>query len=166
MTMAAGLLLAACGGGSRTTSPPVAGTRAGFTHEFLAYADCMRSQGVPGYPDPRISSSGNQVHVQISPGTVSPRSPAFVSADHACHDLLPDGGVAGHGDLTAQQRAQAVTFARCVRAHGVPAFPDPDHDGVFTLPAGLTQRTPQFKRAMLACANVRPDSLSIDEIAG
>ena len=41
-----------------------------------------------------------------------------------------------------------------MRAHGVPSFPDPGHDGAFTLPSGLDQQAPQFQRATTACANV------------
>jgi hypothetical protein len=48
-----------------------------------------------------------------------------------------------------------------MRTHGVPNFPDPDHDGVFTLPTGVDQPAPQFQRATTACANVEPNSLSI-----
>jgi hypothetical protein len=48
-----------------------------------------------------------------------------------------------------------------MRTHGVPNFPDPAHDGAFTLPSGVDQQAPQFQRAMKACANVEPNSLSI-----
>ena len=41
---------------------------------------CMRSHGVPGYPDPQVSSSANHVQVTISPGSADPNSPAFKSA--------------------------------------------------------------------------------------
>ena len=56
---------------------------------------------------------------------------------------------------------EVLAFAACMRAHGVPNFPDPDHDGVFTLPSGVDQQAPQFQRATKACAKVQPSSLSI-----
>jgi hypothetical protein len=34
--------------------------------------------------------------------------------------------------LTPQQIQWAREYAKCVRAHGVPNFPDPDADGYFT----------------------------------
>jgi hypothetical protein len=34
-----------------------------------------------------------------------------------------------------------------MRSHGVPAFPDPDHDGVFTLPATVDEQAPAFVHA-------------------
>lgn len=122
----------------------------------------MRSHGVPGYPDPQVSSSGNQVEVRISPGSANPNSPAFKSADHGCHELLPNGG-APSGGHSAEAKAQDVTFADCMRAHGVPNFPDPSHDGAFDLPPGLDPQAPQFNRAEKACQSVQPSSLSINQ---
>jgi hypothetical protein len=124
----------------------------------------MRSRGVADYPDPLVSGSGNHVQVKISPGSANPNSPAFRSASRACHRLLPLGGLpAGAGGNRAQQQAQDVRFADCMRSHGVPAFPDADHDGVFTLPATIDEQAPAFRRATDACQNVEPSSLSIDQ---
>ena len=63
--------------------------------------------------------------------------------------------------LSPQEQAQDLRFASCMRTHGVPSFPDPDHDGAFTLPSGTDQQAPEFQRATTACANVEPSSLSI-----
>jgi hypothetical protein len=124
----------------------------------------MRSHGVPNYPDPTISSSGGQVQMRISPGTANPNSPAFKSADSACHHLLPGGGVP-KGLTSAQAKVQEVKFADCMRAHGVPNFPDPSHDGAFDLPPGLNPQAPQFSQAQQACKSVQPSSLSINQSA-
>jgi hypothetical protein len=130
----------------------------------VAFAVCMRSHGVPGYPDPQISSSAGQVHVKISPGNLNPNSPAFKSADGACHELLPDGGApGGGGDHTAQGHAQGVAFAVCMRSHGVPTFPDPGHDGAFDLPTEINPQDPQFQRAMRACMKQQPSSLTLNQ---
>lgn len=79
----------------------------------------MRSHGVPGFPDP--DSKGNF----IIQGPKLGGSPSqFHSADKACKHLLPNGG-----QMTAaqQQKAlnQALKFSACMRAHGLPSFPDP-----------------------------------------
>ncbi len=163
VSAAVAVLAAGCGGGrSPTTSanrPTAAGT---VGKQFVAFAGCMRSHGVPGYPDPQVSSSGNHVQVTISPGNADPNSPAFKSADHACHNLLPNGGApAGAGANGAQQQAQALTFADCMRSHGVPNFPDADRDGAFTLPSMINQQAPAFQHTMQACSKVEPSSLSI-----
>jgi hypothetical protein len=59
---------------------------------FLDFAACMRSHGVPSFPDPQFSNGG----VRISGGGVDPNSPAFQSAQKACGAKLP-GGFAGKG---------------------------------------------------------------------
>ncbi len=155
--VAVAVLAAGCGGGS---SPPTSSaTAAGKVgKQFVAFAVCMRSHGVPGYPDPEVSSSGNRVQVTISPGSADPNSPAFKSAGHTCHNLLPNGGNPANG---AQDQAEDLPFADCMRSHGVPNFPDADRDGAFTLPSTIDQQAPRFQRATKACANVAPSSLSI-----
>ena len=156
-----GVMIAGCGTSSSTGSalgPLEAQTRA----QYLGYAGCMRSHGVPGYPDPGFSGSAGDLQVQISPGSANPNSPAFKSADRACHYRLPNGGVqGGPGGSGAPQQAQDVLFADCMRSHGVPSFPDPDRDGTFTLPATSNEQAPAFLHATHACEKVQPSSLSI-----
>lgn len=158
-----GALIAGCGAGSSAGSAPrstLTQTRA----QFVGYAACMRSHGVSDYPDPLVSASGNQVSVHITPGSANPNSPAFRSADRTCHRMLPNGGVqGGPGSSSAAQQAQDVVFADCMRSHGVPGFPDPGRDGVFTLPSAISEQAPAFLRAMDACQKTEPSSLSIDE---
>lgn len=154
---AVAVLAAGCGGGS---SPPTSSaTAAGNVgKQFVAFAVCMRSHGVPGYPDPQVSSSAGSLSVHISPGSADPNSPAFKSADHTCHNLIPDGGKPANG---GQNPAQDLTFAACMRSHGIPNFPDADRDGAFTLPSTTNPQAPAFQRATKACADVEPGSLSI-----
>jgi hypothetical protein len=51
--------------------------------EALRFAECMRTHGVPDYPDPGPHQSGVNV---------DKRSPAFQAAQHACERLLPVPG--------------------------------------------------------------------------
>jgi hypothetical protein len=156
--IAVGLLISACGGTSPTSSANRPVGAANARKQFVAFAVCMRSHGVPDYPDPQVSSSGNHVQVTISPGSADPNSPAFKSAGRTCHNLMPNGGRPANG---AQDQAQDLTFTDCMRAHRVPDFPDADRDGAFTLPSTMSQQAPQFQRALQACARVQPSSLSI-----
>ncbi len=161
---AASLLVTGCGGGSTAGSTNSSSPQAQASTQVLGYATCMRSHGVAGYPDPVVSGSGNSVKVTMSPGSANPDSPAFRSADGACHHLLSNGGEQGGASgSSAQQQAQDVQFADCMRAHGVPSFPEPDHDGVFTLPATIHEQAPAFLRATRSCQKVHPASLSIDQ---
>ncbi|MGH2850329.1 MAG: hypothetical protein ACRDLP_06900 [Solirubrobacteraceae bacterium] len=99
------------------------------------------------------------MQMTISPGGLDPNSPAFMSATHACGHLLP-GGTA-RKSVSPKEQAQDLIFASCMRTHGVPSFPDPDHDGVFTLPSEIDQQSSKFQRALTACAKVEPSSTSI-----
>jgi hypothetical protein len=56
---------------------------------------------------------------------------------------------------------KAVAYAQCMRAHGVPNFPDPLPDGGFGLSPAVTggtngQVSPQYQAAELACASLSP----------
>jgi len=108
--------LAACG--SSTRSSRTAGLAA--HSRATQFADCMRSHGVSNFPDP---SSDGSFPTWFPPSKMT-QSPAFQPADHACRSLAPRGfDQTPH--LSAQQRHAAIQFARCMRAHGVPGFPDP-----------------------------------------
>ena len=117
--------VAACGG-----SGPSGGTgtsAAGGYNQALKFAGCMRANGVPNFPDP--SAGGG---IQISPGSgLNPQSPAFQAAQTKCGKLLPGGGP-GPRKPTKAQFVAALAFARCMRSHGLPHFPDP----LASFPAG------------------------------
>jgi hypothetical protein len=140
-------LLAGCGSNKPTKS--------GFvTHALakqVAYAQCMRTHGVPGFPDPKITHSPQGTGVsQGVPASVG-QSPAFGSAQHACAKLQPQGAGGNPPPVTAAQHAQLVTFAGCVRRHGVPDMPDPAASGVFNLPDQINQNAPAFTAAVKRC---------------
>jgi hypothetical protein len=50
---------------------------------LLAFAACMRSHGVPGYPDPTFGPGGS-VSQKTDRRSVDPGSPTFQSAQRAC----------------------------------------------------------------------------------
>ena len=53
--------------------------------------------------------------------------------------------------------SQPLAFANCMRAHGVPSFPDPTAGGGgFDLGQGINPQSPAFKSARLACAKLAP----------
>jgi hypothetical protein len=64
-------------------------------------------------------------------------------------------GTAGTGVSTkATKREKAVKFAECVRAHGVPHFPDPDASGNFNF--GVDVSAAVFTAAVNACKALQP----------
>lgn len=133
LTPAAGLLvtaalLAGCGGspnngngGSANLSSP--------KNAGLKMAECMRAHGVPSFPDP--SSNGGPVGIQaqgsngtVTIGGVSVAQSTVRAAFQKCRKELPQGKPISAAQL-AKLRAGALKMAECMRAHGVPNFPDP-----------------------------------------
>lgn len=145
---------AGCGGsGGGGVAQGGSSTTAG-TNDPVAFASCMRAHGVPRFPDP--GSDGTIPKESLAQLGVS--SARFQAAQAACRHLLPNGG--RPPDQAEQQRvaAEGLRFARCVRAHGVPGFPDPGSDGRIPDPAsvGIDQASPKFEAANRACAQERP----------
>ena len=62
------------------------------------------------------------------------------------------GGAAalGHGPSAAE-----VEWARCLRTHGVPSFPDPDPRGAFDS-SKFDDGSPAFQAASKACVTQKP----------
>jgi hypothetical protein len=127
------------------SSPGDAGAKA------LAYSKCMRSHGVPDFPDPAVNGNSVGISVHGSSGSdLNPGSPAYKAASRDCKSLAPPG-LNGPQQLTPQQQAAAVKFAGCMRAHGYPSFPDPDGHGVFNLPGSINSNSAQFTSAANTC---------------
>jgi hypothetical protein len=132
-------LAAACNGGSSSggsggSSSPPGATR---SSSAVAYSACMRSQGVPKFPDP--DSSGQLPKADPQQLGVSPS--ALQAAQRTCQHLLPN--TAGSfrqqtqqcllaGDCPQALVQQILTvqrrYARCMRSHGFPNWPDPTID--------------------------------------
>jgi hypothetical protein len=146
----AGLVLAAAGCGGSATRPAASTQTAGA----VAFSDCMRAHGVPSLPDPTSAGSIPKESLQ----QLGVGSARFQAAQDACGSLLPNGGRPLNQPEQRQIAAQALRFSRCVRAHGVPSFPDPGSDGRIPDPAtvGINQGSPAFEAANDVCARYRP----------
>lgn len=130
------LALAACGSAAKPS--PTATS----VNSRLAFAKCMRSHGLPRFPDgPNI------------PGAVAD-SPAFKPAAQLCRKYLYAGS-GPPGKVSASTREALLHHAQCMRVHGVPNYPDPtipSHGPPNTqLPPGVDTNAPAFKRAASAC---------------
>ena len=144
----AALLVAACGGGG-VRPPAVAGSTA--FQNALAYAQCMRSHGEPGFPDP--DSKGNFLNL----GPVNIHSPQYLSASKACGHLLPSYQVTPA--QRQQELSRALKYSACMRSLGVPSFPDPVElaNGNIELRLGAGHgNSPQQQAAAQACRKFLP----------
>jgi hypothetical protein len=136
------LLASACSGSSGASPGSSNVSRPG---DPMAYAACMRSHGVPDFPDP---PSNNIIQ---RPSRTDLRSPIFQAAYRACRSLNPSGG-SMPPQQEAQVQRQMLAFARCMRSHGVPAFPDPNNHGGFRVTTGqIDPNSPIVSAAAAAC---------------
>jgi hypothetical protein len=165
--LATATVIAACGSSSPTgTSSTTAssrtsrsrassGSRSNSTSSTLAFSKCMRANGVPNFPD--LGNNGMRIEgggQTISINGVSVNAPAYRAARQKCQKYLPH--TQGSPAQAAQQQQRGVKFARCMRSHGVPNFPDPkvvsSHSGnqQVYLP-GINPQSPAFQTAAKAC---------------
>jgi hypothetical protein len=85
---------------------------------LLKLAQCMRSHGVPNFPDPRAGAG------LVIPSNINASSPVFVSAQQECNKVVPTPAGPGSPSLEGR-KLELLNVARCIRTHGVPNFPDP-----------------------------------------
>lgn len=85
---------------------------------------------------------------------------AAVIAACGSHSATRSGSSAGAGSNPGQAQAQpeGLSFARCMRSHGVSSFPDPTpNGGGLSLSApGVNSSSPAFKAAQTACRDLLP----------
>ena len=152
-------LLTACGSSGQPsgTATGAANDASGDKTRDFEFSDCMRSHGVTNFPDPTSGGGGIEL-----PTNLDPQSPAFRSARQACKQFLPNKGALPA--TSANDRAAALTLARCMRSRGVPQFPDPAfipprsaarvlvvRGMVFAIPASVEPKSPALRHAARAC---------------
>jgi hypothetical protein len=154
--------VAACGGSASDSTVTGSGASPSTEAAFVKFSACMRSDGVPNFPDP---TGGGGIHISSSSG-INPKSPAFKSAQSKCRHLLPGGGPPT-GPPSAQAKLSVLKISQCMRRHGIADFPDPttklpsgpsgysevlDRDGVvLAVPDTIDVQSPAYQRAASAC---------------
>ena len=139
---------------STGTSSAVAGKA---TPDVAKYAQCMRSHGVPDFPDP----VNGGFDITAGPGSdLDPGSPQYAAADKACAALSPEDQAA-NGTVDPQAQAEALKYSACMRSHGVPSYPDPVFTGgsireAVRAGSGIDPNSPQFIAAQNTCQSLQP----------
>jgi hypothetical protein len=173
LAVAAGLALltAACSGGTSSAvgtasigSTPSAGSTSStgtgsasstYVSDKVGFAHCLRTHGVPDYPDPDAAGQEPPNSKQLI-GT-----PQGQAAVNACSYW----GSRIQNDVAAQNQAvrvEYVRFAECMRSHGLPNFPGPVYaEGrvEFVLSAsqdGFDPHSPQVLAKARECEHVLP----------
>jgi hypothetical protein len=124
----------------------------------------MRADGVPNFPDipaggMRLLASQGPDGPTLSVNGVSVNAPAFETARLRCQRYMPH--VHASAAQSAQLQQRGLQFARCMRSHGVPNFPDPQ---TITGPGGRQEaylpgvdpQSPAFQAGAKACGGFNP----------
>jgi hypothetical protein len=153
LALGCSVAIAACGASGNSAGTTTSGSNPG-----LKFSQCMRSHGVPHFPDPGPSGGG----VQFQSAGINPQSPSFEAAQQSCGKLL--GPNNPRTPPTAAEKAAGLRFAQCMRTHGVPDFPDPTSSvspqagpalflrGMqFPVGSAINPVSPAFRQAAGAC---------------
>lgn len=107
-------------------------------------ADCIRKNGLPGFPDPYFEN-GN---LTLPPVDASVEQQGQALLDGVCHEQwqrLEEAQPDQKGDerkereaphpMSPEEQAKLKDFTNCLREHGMPTMPDPDENGQYHLGA-------------------------------
>jgi hypothetical protein len=139
------VVLAACAQANANPTP-VDAAEAG-----RLYAQCMRDNGVPDFPDPNADGSFALGHDNFDRD-----DPKFIAAIEKCRDLAPGGD---HQKNTGDPAyvEQMREFSQCMRDNGLPDFPDPDADGRLRGIGHENQGRPEYQAALETCREKLPE---------
>jgi hypothetical protein len=100
---------------SARTTTSGADTQISARDKAVKFAECMRANGVPHFPDPGSKGEFN-FGVDVT-------REVWLKAIDACKALKPPGALSAK--RTVKEQSATLRFAQCVRDHGVKDFPDP-----------------------------------------
>ena len=170
------LATVACSGGSGLSSAgsggsPAASEGSAAAPSAVGYSHCMRSHGVPNFPDP---PSGGRVP-KADPQQLGVSSAQLQAAQSSCRHLYPgNGGALGASLRQCEETGNCpqamvhrvmtsmLAFSRCMRAHGTLDWPDPTVDsegrpGFKLVPIHDTNwNSPQIQSKIYECEHVMP----------
>jgi len=135
---------------NRTAGPSPSASASEDPDAPLKFSQCMRDHGITWFPDP----VDGRLSIQIPKGTDAKKMEA---AQEACKRWAPDGGAPKK--LDPQQLQTLRDMAACMRANGVPNFPDPDPNGGIRIDGskvGMGPGDPTFDKAEKACSKYMP----------
>jgi hypothetical protein len=152
--------IAACGSASPQAAAGGATTATGNASP-IALSRCMRTHGVPNFPDPVMGSGGEgfpnglirSPDGSLTVDNIPFSGPALQTAERACKQYLVPSGPPPKA--SASQKQAAVANAQCMRKHGVPNFPDPTFPAggqiAINIGPGVNPQSPAFQNAAKAC---------------
>jgi hypothetical protein len=118
-------------------------------------AQCARDHGYPNFPDPVMD--GNKIVWPVDIGGTNVRDQlSTVSEIPECKAIMDQIQAQNHSSapITAADLQKLRQFAKCIREHGIPEWPDPKADGTFPIsgtPLETEGRSERFMTAVDAC---------------
>jgi hypothetical protein len=160
------LTLAACGSSNNNSTVPSLGSSSaqqGASRGSLASARaavaCARKHGMPNAPDPVLGTNG-QVTFPGGAPTPTPEvqsaCAAQIRAAQAAGSTLPN--------VSSSDMQALLSYAACLRAHGLPRWPDPNAQGVFHVKSADAGTLATSNRANAACRSLRGSSLAREDV--
>ena len=149
---------AAQSSGTHAAGSPAGGSPASETEQAMTVmrqlAHCIRSHGMPGWPDPIINPLTNAPDWPRS----APRVPPGIQ--QACQSIanrLPPDAQNSQPPTAASMQA-LLRFAHCMRSRGVPDWPDPNALGEFpiTTQMSIAYKSGADQHAASACIRYVP----------
>ena len=172
--VASALVAAGCGGGGSAGVGGVAASTAAATTTVqygagaaagaLAFARCMRSHGIPNWPDP--AGNGTFDKSKLRQLGVDPSRVRAIEA-RSCNYVFQNGS---QGEtISPADRADYIKAAACMRSHGFADFPDPtfENNGVrLDVPPSIDRDSSRFKSAATTCTKLIPAGLPYSRPSG
>jgi hypothetical protein len=168
---AVAVLATACGG-----SAPSSQSAPTYV-QVLALVQCMRSHGVPNFPDPDSSGGYSLAPDGVLTGAGAASVDIISSQAQAaygdCRHLVPGGPSISQLEQEEQQEQQQharllpqlLKYIQCMRGHGVPNFPAPGQSKAG--PGGLPNvNSPQYVAASSACQHLLPPGAKVSTSTG
>lgn len=153
------LLATACGGGPSSAGSGGSSDAGGAANSRgVAYSRCVRSHGVPDFPDP--GSDGQIPKEAVVRALRKVGDSRAEAATNACANLNPAGR--GSPTLTAGEQRDYLRAAACMRSHGINGFPDPTFPGgrlSLSIPSSIDTTSPRYTRAARTCTKLIPAGL-------
>jgi hypothetical protein len=157
VVLAAMLAVAGCtaqqGGGAAPTAAPSEPSAI-----WARFVSCARAHGEAAMPDPVVDDTGRATFPE-APGFSAKQALGAVRG--ACGGLLdrlpPRANPFARQQVTAQDLEIRRQYARCLREHGLPDFPDPDAEGNLHIPESFwtPERREQDNLARPFCEPLR-----------
>jgi hypothetical protein len=141
---------------------------------LTAAAQCIREHGAPRYQDPLLTADGYVYTDDVALRGLE--EPQLTAIEAACHDLIRAANFAmsDQGPPPPKLIQAGVKSAQCMRANGLPDYPDPTVDSRFApgkgfglnpqaIPAG-GKADPTVRRALLACRSVLDEEAALSSL--